>query len=50
MSKGICSIDLEFEGMLLGRFPLGSGFANFIDEWSHCVTSASQILESFWNI
>ena len=36
MSKGICSIDLEFEGMLLGRFPLGSGFANFIDEWSHC--------------
>ena len=48
MSKGICSIDLEFEGMLLGRFPLGSGFANFIDEWSHCdfcFTNSGVILE-----
>ena len=30
-------------------FDDASGFANFIDEWSHC-DFASQILESFWNI
>ena len=27
-----------------------AGVANFIDEWSQCVTFASQIWESFWNI